>query len=756
MTIDKTDPRLTALVLGELPYAEAAELRTQIENDPELAAEVAALRQTAEMLKQELAAESAPGLAAERKRRIVSSVPDSWIRREFGGPRFSLAAVLVVCAGTCVLASLMLPSLQRARSEARHQLSAPLGEVLPLKKEYRELSHEELSPKRYAPEPTVRTDDVEAAKEQVGVGDYSEVNVPKPDVQREISLAERSDLEIPGPGDESKPGSRPAATPQPVRAGGVADGPASVDFSDHDGGLAMGVMALEGAGHRDRARADKRDMRIRTQTDQLMRDAENNAWSPSIEHYDAIEDNAFKRVADHPLSTFSIDVDTASYSNVRRFLSQGRLPPRDAVRIEELLNYFSYDYAPPTDGSPFAAHVAVAACPWNPEHRLARIALKGRVISERERPDCNLVFLIDVSGSMKSENKLPLVKAGLRQLVERLDGHDRVALAVYAGASGLVLPSTPADRKSEILAALDQLSAGGSTNGGAGIELAYRVAGENFIRGGANRVILCTDGDFNVGVTQSGELTELIEEKAKTGVFLSVLGFGMGNYKDGTLEKLADKGNGNYAYIDTQREARKVLVEQMTGTLVTIAKDVKIQVEFNPTQVAEYRLIGYENRRLAKEDFNNDAKDAGEIGAGHAVTALYELAPAGRGGDRPTVDPLRYQQTAPMSSADRSGELLLLKLRFKAPDGDRSTLREYPVRDSGVDFAPADPDFKFAAAVAEFGFLLRQSKQRGNATYESVLELARAGQGADGSGYRREFIELVEKARQLSGGREEE
>src|SRR5947209_10778167 len=348
------------------------------------------------------------------------------------------------------------------------------------------------------------------------------------------------------------------------------------------------------------------------------------------ESYAKIDENPFLEAARAPLSTFSIDVDTASYSNTRRFLSEGRLPPKDAVRIEELINYFNYDYPQPSGSAPFSVTAEVADCPWNARHKLVHIGLQGRRVSTEDMPPANLVFLIDVSGSMNEPRKLPLVKSSLRTLAEQLSARDRVAIVVYAGTSGLVLPSTPGDRKGEIIAAIDRLEAGGSTNGGEGIQLPYRVAQDNFIRGGTNRVILSTDGDFNVGVTGDDALVRLIEEKRKSGIFLSVLGVGTGNLNDSMMEKLADRGNGNYAYIDTEEEARKALGEEAAGTLATIAKDVKIQVEFNPRLVAGYRLIGYENRLLAARDFNDDRKDAGEIGAGHTVTALYEIVPAGQ------------------------------------------------------------------------------------------------------------------------------
>jgi Ca-activated chloride channel family protein len=472
----------------------------------------------------------------------------------------------------------------------------------------------------------------------------------------------------------------------------------------------------------------------------------------NTEAYDAVTDNAFMDVRGNPVSTFSIDVDSASYANVRRFLNAGQRPPKGAVRIEELLNYFTYDYPQPNGEQAFSATLEAGPCPWKPEHRLVRVGLKGREIKRDQRPATNLVFLVDVSGSMQPANKLPLVKESLRLLVDQLSGEDRVSIAVYAGASGCVLE--PTSDKALVRAALDKLEAGGSTNGASGIQLAYDLAQKAFIQGGVNRVILATDGDFNVGITSQSALIDLIESKAKSGVFLSVLGFGMGNLKDSTLEKLADKGNGNYAYIDTLNEGRKVLVEQMSGTLVTIAKDVKIQVEFNPAQVTAYRLIGYENRLLAKEDFNDDTKDAGEIGAGHSVTALYEVVPAGQQPPNRAVDPLKYQNPAPAPAQiaavnPLSREMLTLKLRHKLPDGDKSQLLELPLVDEGAAREKTSRDFRFAAAVASFGMLLRESPYKGSANWDTTMELAVEGKGEDSSGYRGEFISLIGKAKAL-------
>jgi len=478
------------------------------------------------------------------------------------------------------------------------------------------------------------------------------------------------------------------------------------------------------------------------------------AFKPSVgnESYEKEAENRFLDTAQNPLSTFSIDVDTASYSNVRRFINQGTLPPKDSIRIEELVNYFDYKYPGPENSDPFSVNAEVASCPWRPEYRLLRVGIKGREIPQAERPPCNLVFLLDVSGSMRDENKLPLVKRAMQMLVRKLTEKDRVAVVTYAGTSGIAVPSTVCidGNKHALCVALDQLSAGGSTAGASGIQTAYQVAESCFIREGVNRVILCTDGDFNVGITNQADLQTLIEDKAKSGIFLTVLGFGMGNYKDSTLETLADTGNGNYGYIDTINEARKMLVDGAGGTLVTIAKDVKIQIEFNPAAVAAYRLIGYENRLLAKEDFNDDTKDAGEIGAGHTVTALYELVPLGVGG-APTVDNLKYQKNEPpkLSEAAREGELCTVKLRYKDPEGDTSKLISFAIRDNKESIDKKPGEFKFAASVAAFGLLLSESPFKGSASFDQVLELGRAGKGEDEYGYRAEFLGLVRNAKEM-------
>ena len=461
------------------------------------------------------------------------------------------------------------------------------------------------------------------------------------------------------------------------------------------------------------------------------------------ESYDAIEDNEFRSPTDHPLSTFSIDVGTASYSNIRRFITRGDIPPADAVRVEEMINYFHYDYPEPEGDDPFAVVTEVGEAPWRPEHRLVHIGLQGRRVDHGDRPASNLVFLLDVSGSMQPANKLPLLKQAFRLLVGELDKRDRVAIVTYAGHAGVALEPTSGAEKQEILGVVAGLGAGGSTAGAQGITTAYELARKSFIPGGVNRVILATDGDFNVGVSDDGPLVRMIEEKREGGVFLTVLGFGEGNLKDAKMHKLADKGNGSYHYIDSIFEAKKVLIDEMGSTLQTIAKDVKIQVEFNPAHVAAYRLVGYETRLLAPEDFADDRKDAGELGAGHTVTALYEVVP--RGVASPELEglgiPLKYQRQDLSDDAQDSGELLTVKLRYKEPEGDVSKLITQAVA-SNADGGGAT-SFRFSAAVALFGMLLRDSDACGDATVDDALELARGALGADARGYRREFVKMV-------------
>ena len=477
---------------------------------------------------------------------------------------------------------------------------------------------------------------------------------------------------------------------------------------------------------------------------------------PDAEEYNHVSENRFLSAKETPLSTFSVDVDAASYSNMRRFINQGQLPPKDAIRTEELVNYFSYDYAKPTGVDPVRITTEVGVCPWNEKHRLVRIGLKAKEIPTENLPESNLVFLIDVSGSMFGPTRLDLVKSSLKLLVNNLREKDKVAIVVYAGSAGEKLPSTSGSDKQKIREALDELQAGGSTAGGEGIRLAYKIARKNFIKGGNNRVILCTDGDFNVGVSSKEGLESLIEEERKSGVFLTVLGYGMGNYKDNKMQALAEKGNGNHAYIDNIQEANKVLVNEFGGTISTVAKDVKLQIEFNPAQVEAYRLIGYESRLLNKEDFNDDAKDAGEMGAGHVVTAFYEVVPVGVKSDYAgKVDDLKYQKVDDKKQRvyTNSDELLTVKLRYKQPDKDVSKKIELVVKDDKKN--QVSPDFHFASAVAMYGQLLSDSDFKADASYEKVVALAKKGLNNDERGYRREFIRLVEAASGLTGRAED-
>lgn len=471
----------------------------------------------------------------------------------------------------------------------------------------------------------------------------------------------------------------------------------------------------------------------------------------STEEYDEINDNRFLSPVYNPLSTFSIDVDMASYSNVRRFLNEGQMPPLDAVRTEEMINYFTYDYAAPKQGTPVEITTEVASCPWNPQHQLALIGIQAEKIKTEDLPPSNLVFLLDVSGSMSDDNKLPLLKKSMNLLVNNLDENDKVSIVVYAGAAGIVLKPTNGNNKEKILQAIENLSAGGSTAGGQGIQLAYKTAEKHFIPKGNNRVILATDGDFNVGISDDKELVKLIEEKRESGIYLTVLGFGQGNLKDSKMEKLADHGNGNYAYIDNLLEAQKTLVTEMGATLLTVAKDVKIQVEFNPEKVQAYRLIGYENRLMESEDFNNDTKDAGEIGSGKSVTALYEIIPTGIKSvfEIGSIDSLKYQRVKIKDKTAFSDELVTVKVRYKNPKESKSLLITKAVKSNNYDFSEASDNLQFAASVAEFGMLLRDSEFKQESSFDQLIEISQASRGEDVEGYRSEFIRLVKLANQI-------
>ncbi|MEQ1756010.1 MAG: VWA domain-containing protein [Micropepsaceae bacterium] len=500
--------------------------------------------------------------------------------------------------------------------------------------------------------------------------------------------------------------------------------------------------------------ASKADGRVAASEEPAPNDAMADFAPPALlpapevrDKYPNAKPNPVKLVGDEPVSTFSADVDTASYAVVRKYLSDGALPPADAVRIEEMVNYFDYNYPlPESRDQPFRPNVHILQTPWNPDTQIVHIGIKGFDIPRTQRPPANLVFLLDVSGSMDEPNKLPLVKKAMRLLVNELDEKDRVSIVVYAGAAGTVLEPTPGSEKDKILAALDELSPGGSTAGAEGIRQAYQLARASFNKSGVNRVILATDGDFNVGITDPHQLQDFVTRERESGVSLSVLGFGIGNYNDDLMQKLAQNGNGNASYIDTLNEARKVLVEQVGGTLFTIAKDVKFQVEFNPARVSEYRLIGYETRILNREDFNNDKVDAGDIGAGHTVTALYEIVPAGSNGH--LMDPLRYGKATPVASSASSGEIAFLKMRFKLPGEDKSKLIQIPITDADriTDVRQASEDLRFAVSVAGFAQLLRHDPYMKNFGYREILELAEHAKGKDPFGYRSEFVQLVRTA----------
>ena len=477
-----------------------------------------------------------------------------------------------------------------------------------------------------------------------------------------------------------------------------------------------------------------------------------SAGMPDTEQYESSPENGWKSALSDPLSTFSSDVDTASYSNIRRFITNHQLPPSDAVRIEEMINYFTYSYPEPSGDDPVSISTELTECPWNKANRIMKIGIKGKNINLDKAPAGNIVFLIDVSGSMQDYNKLPLLKQSFKLLVNNLRAEDLVSIAVYAGAAGKVLDPTPGNEKKKIIDAIENLNAGGSTAGAHGIELAYELAERSFIKGGNNRVVLATDGDFNVGISDDAELVKLIESKKEKGIFLTVLGYGMGNYKDAKMEKLADKGNGNFAYIDSLLEAKKVLVDQLAGTLFTIAKDVKIQIEFNPAAVSGYRLIGYENRMLAKEDFNNDRKDAGEMGAGHTVTALYEIIPAGSDAP-PVVDELKYQKNEPVTALSPD-ETATVKIRYKKPASDKSSLIKKIVNSSSFkNFDSTSSDTRFAVTVAAAGMLLKCSPEKGELNWNFVISSAKKAKGNDDSGYRAEFINMAERSELIAAAK---
>lgn len=758
MTLDKNDPRLTAYALSELDGDDRAELEAALAESPDARDEIESIRQLAGNLTEAYAAEPSLGLDRLRKQEVEGRTTNRHgVARNHPIKRYlpmALAASLLIAASAAVI----MPSLKKARvrdpevREYSRRLSEAQSESKPNQVPLHQgrggntgrgltaAEHNQLSGLGYLRGTVKSGADTRSYYNSSSVVSVVDGHATPnntgliPRIKNQSTIRGRTrgpyaSARQPQLGDI--PAARVLFEIWDVDGDGLGDA-SEWDFFSHSASPNFARII---------------DVVVTTNGYEI---PAFQATDGNTERYQPIFENPFQTVTQYPLSTFSIDVDTASYSNLRRFINGGSLPPPDAIRIEEMINYFDYDYPPPTDGRPFSVSIDVVDCPWNATNLLARIGLKGVEVAAEDRPPSNLVFLIDVSGSMGSANKLTLVKQALALLVGQLDELDRVAIVVYAGASGMALDSTTCDQQRLILDSINELESGGSTNGGAGIELAYDIATRNFIDGGTNRVILCTDGDFNVGVTDQGSLTRLIKDKAKSGVFLSALGFGMGNLNDATLESLADNGNGNYAYIDTWTEARKVLVEQLTGTLVTIAKDVKIQIEFNPAQAASYRLIGYENRLLAAEDFNDDTKDAGEIGAGHTVTALYEIVPAGAATEAAAVDPLKYQAEASMTAQASSDELMTVKLRYKLPDGDTSHLIERTVKDEGLTIDDATDDMRFAAGVASLGMLLRHSDHAGNATFESVLGLVENGIGEDAGGYRTEFIQLARTAANMT------
>ena len=748
MKLSINDPRLTAYALGEIEDPkERAEISRLIAFSPELQAALAEIRKTSDLLSSALVSEKAPTLSEFDKARLSQCAQPKLIKRFAVNLRQQWHLVAGLAAACLAAAVVWLPKLQDSPIEYAYQQveqdgyaeKRSIARLQTLSKDYYK-EKESQKPLKTTVTSALRSPVVAQNREILPInGDFIPINVP---------------VEI-----------RVSATDQ--------DGTiASVELSNTEGAVKSSKVL-------EMVPSDTVDLVARRNTepaafaDQMMvhfarardslhsteREIYNAPMQPSAafntESYDPIEESDFRSPLVAPLSTFSIDVDTASYANVRRFLQRGQLPPADAVRIEELINYFSYADASPTDslengGDPFAVHMAKATDPWNSEHHLLRIALKGYEMPWAERPASNLVFLLDVSGSMNDAHKLPLVKDAMDMLIRRLDERDQVAIVVYAGASGLVLPSTTANNHETIAHALENLKAGGSTNGGAGIELAYATAREHFIEGGNNRVILCTDGDFNIGQTNRSSLADKTEAAATEGISLTVLGFGMHNYKDDMLETLSNKGKGSYAYIDSSTEARKVFLQDLPGNLFKIAKDVKIQVEFNPEQVVAYRLIGYENRRLKAEDFNNDAKKAGDIGPGHTIVALYEIVPTGAALKTGSVDPLRYQAQPVVDSKKPDAEVATIKLRYKQPEGSESRLITSRVQSGDlVPFESTGDDFRFTAAVAAFGLRLASSEHISDYSYRQIESVAVDALGTDPGGHRSEFTELVRIAESI-------
>ncbi|MBN8247063.1 MAG: von Willebrand factor type A domain-containing protein [Verrucomicrobia bacterium] len=810
MKLSPDSPELTAYVLGELPPEQHAAVEAALARSPELAAEVRELSQTAGMLQAQLAAEPAVQLDARQRQAVLQPPPPTMVassRRRPGTSRGSWGSLFrapwVWGTATAAFAALALTltlwpqrrSLEEEFSSLRYQTPAQAPARAPAP------SATSASPEAAGAAPTLAEAPADPAPGQV-TRMLSTLDSKAEEAGRKMSAAEApqqagNTLSLAQAPAGALPSDRAATQgadnfyrmdPALARRYGLMPrreaSPAAPAPARPESKVSLGVELQDATRGRDAlARYDRADSladlpQLTEKRELLQRGmllsvppaaadfretslAYRPIESPGTESYAAITDNPFKSPAIAPLSTFGLDVDTASYANVRRFLREGSLPPPDAVRIEELINYFSYDSAPARGDHPLAAAVEIADCPWAEGHKLVRVAVQAKAVDRAGRPPANLVFLLDVSGSMAPENKLPLVKRSLRLLLDRLTERDSVGIVTYAGESRVALEPVTASEsgRRRITEVLEGLGAGSGTAGSAGIQAAYALAGRQFIPGGVNRVLLCTDGDFNIGITDPAELHRLIEERAKSGVFLSVLGYGMGNTKDSTMELLADRGNGNYAYVDSFAEARKVLGEQLEGTLITVAKDVKVQVEFNPARVRSYRLIGYENRALRDRDFNDDTKDAGDVGAGHQVTVLYEIEPATP--NLAGTDPLRYQGApadAPVAPAialkrGHEDELLLLKIRYKSPEGTESRLLEQPVKDVSRELDQASADFRFASAVAGYGMLLRNSPHKGTLAWDRVLRLAEQGLGNDREGYRAEFVDLARKAQALSGGR---
>ena len=841
-----TDPRITAFVLGELEPEEARSFQKEIDENADLAEAVQQARRVQEQLESFYQSASPMRLATERREAILGT-------KEKGTPAGEAVDVgtssrqwklpAIAASTVFLIVGISASSLWMSRSDSLHlsmnseaiEQSAPDSAPMDT---FAEASREknQLDPPRVPAAGSTQDfamDRELGAEKPVDRSEFQQDAVVGQPLNRALrrDLGSSTPVEINRSGDklaeanedvrvQTLPRSRrlprepaPASRLEASRSG---EAPASASWSAEPAagpvpeesdavadieGLSLPSRPRGGSASRqlmEAGKADDRPFIFPTDWKQLRLRRKiippDEGIGPGMggDQFDPIVENDFRRVREHPRSTFSIDVDTASYSKVRDFLmGAGRLPRPDAVRIEELVNYFDYNYAGPAADSPepFAAAMDVASCPWNDQHRLVRVGIQAERVERDQRPPCNLVFLIDTSGSMNSPRKLPLVVEGLKLLLDELRPQDRVALVTYAGSAGLVLDSTPVSRRAEILRGLAKLRAGGSTNGGAGLQLAYDTAREHRFENGVNRVVLCSDGDFNVGMTGTDQMVEEAKRQAKAGIELTVLGFGMGNHNDAMMEQISQRGAGNYAYVDSIAEARKVLVDDVAGTLVTVAKDVKIQIEFNPTVVSAYRLIGYENRLMAKEDFNDDRKDAGEIGAGHRVTAFYEIVPSDKLPDQiaPAVDPLKYQPNSegeasaegtaqaesarpgdggPSRTVDESDagdqvgdapigknavdEILTLKLRYKPPQGDTSKRIDIPLKDQSQRFEDAGDDFRFGAAVAGFGMLLRNSTHSGNWTYDDVLRAARGAGGEDGSELRKEFVQMVQTARAIT------